>query len=136
MRDHEWLNARHDIIEETRFFSSYSSFYLLYLESLSHLFLRRSPRCGTSRSLLLFFSSCVHTQSSFTRDKTQTRTDSFYHFSQTIFLRFLHLHTRYNKIHIRECHSTALFHLYSLSFSRSLSLSPALSLSFSLLVLP
>ena len=55
MRDHEWLNARHDIIEETRFFSSYSSFYLLYLESLSHLFLRRSPRCGTSRSLLLFF---------------------------------------------------------------------------------
>lgn len=72
---------------------------------------------------IAIFSSCVHTQSSFTRDKTQTRTDSFFHFSQTIFLRFLHLHTRYNKIHIRECHSAALFHLYSLSFSCSLSLS-------------
>lgn len=70
---------------------------------------------------IAIFSSCVHTQSSFTRDKTQTRTDSFFHFSQTIFLRFLHLHTRYNKIHIRECHSAALFHLYSLFFSRYLS---------------
>lgn len=115
-----------DTIFRRNAFLFFFSFFFFFFFTSNHFhiyFLRRSPHCGTSRSLLLFlFLVCTY---SIIIDYTRLRRrriDSFslsHSFSQTIFLRFLHLHTRYNKIHIHECHSVALF-LFLLFFASSL----------------
>lgn len=111
------------IFRRNAFLFFFSSFFS-YLESLSHLFFATISTLWHITFAIAIFISRVYILNYHRLHAIKIQTNRFIlslsfiprslslSFLFTIFPRFLHLHTRYNKIHIHECHSVVSFSFF------------------------